>query len=411
MTTGRDPSFQAPKPSAPGRKTSDEVCYFEEEGEGEESSGGFARLPPSSRLRIPPSSLRDPGPNGRPPPSPPAFVPPPPPSPKLRAGDASGASSHSAALALAVIALLAVAALAAAVAVGARRGWFSPATHEAPPAAPETGFPAATESAPPPLPPSLPSLPSLPPPGPPENIVLDLGGGVVLETALIPAGRFMMGSPPAEAFRGEDELSRAVTITRPFHLGRHEVTQAQYEAVMGKNPSAFKGEKRPVENVSWFDAADFCRRASERTGRTVRLPTEAEWEYACRAGTTGPFSVGASIAPDQANYNSQPGDADGYAGVHGGRTGNVDAFRPNAWGLFNMHGNVQEWCADGYAPYPPGPATDPRGPPGAERRVLRGGGWRHPPEKLRSARRGESPPEGRGRDIGFRVAVEVRTGE
>ena len=225
-------------------------------------------------------------------------------------------------------------------------------------------------------------------------LTLRIADNAAMSFAPIPAGRFMMGSPETEAGRGADEFRREVTISRPFYLGERSVTQSQYESVMGVNPSLFKGSNRPVENVSWDDATEFCRRVSEFSGRSMRLPTEAEWEYACRAGTTTAFHTGAAIRPEQAHFNS--------------RTGTVDAgsFPANAWSLFDMHGNAQEWCADWHGPYETGPVADPKGPPKGESRVLRGGGWRHPPENLRSAHRGKSPPESRARDIGFRVLLE-----
>ena len=205
-----------------------------------------------------------------------------------------------------------------------------------------------------------------------------------------------MGSPATEAGRKDDELQHEVVIEQRFWLGERPVTQRQYEALMGANPSMFKGRNRPVENVSHDDALEYCRRLSKHIGRAARLPTEAEWEYACRAGRRTPFNTGTGIRVDQANFNSEVGSSD------------TGRFAPNAWGLYDMHGNVQEWCADWYGPYAGGTSTDPGGPTAGKSRVLRGGGWRHPPENLRSARRGQSPPKSRARDIGFRVLIETR---
>jgi len=223
---------------------------------------------------------------------------------------------------------------------------------------------------------------------------------------LIESRTFTMGSPPTELQRGDDETIREIRIDRPFYMAAHQVTQEQYAAVVGDNPSTFKGDKRPVENVTWEDAANFCQLLSERTGRTVRLPTEAEWEYACRAGMTAPFSTGATITAEQANFNASLPYGDGPVGENRARTTDVGTFPPNPWGLYDMHGNVQEWCQDWYGPYDAASTLDPSGPAGGEQRVLRGGSWRSPPDRVRSASRDASPPDGKGRQIGFRFVVE-----
>jgi formylglycine-generating enzyme required for sulfatase activity len=210
-------------------------------------------------------------------------------------------------------------------------------------------------------------------------LTLDLGGGVTMKMVLIRPGKFMMGSPDSEHGRGKDEAPQhEVTISKPFYMGVTEVTQAQYQAVMGRNPSSFKGPANPVDGVSWDEAAKFCKKLSEKTRQTVRLPTEAEWEYACRAGTQTAFSFG--------DDPSALGDYAWWAGNSDKTPHPVGQKKPNSWGLYDMHGNVWEWCADWYGEYPAGPATDPSGPatagePGMEtsrgNRVLRGGSWHY----------------------------------
>ena len=227
---------------------------------------------------------------------------------------------------------------------------------------------------------------------------IDLGGGVTMKLALIPAGKFMMGSPSGEANRSGEEPQHEVTISKPFYMGVTEVTQAQYEAVMGTNPSNFKGATNPVETVSWNDAAEFCKKLSEKTGKTLRLPTEAEWEYACRAGTKTAFSFG--------DADTGLGDYAWFNGNNGNTPRPVGQKKPNPWGLYDMHGNVWEWCADWYGDYPKGAATDPQGPASGTYRVLRGGAWFISPDFCRSAYRFINYPDIRS-SIGFRVVVSV----
>jgi formylglycine-generating enzyme required for sulfatase activity len=204
-------------------------------------------------------------------------------------------------------------------------------------------------------------------PGPksyPATLTLDLGKGVTMKLVLIRAGTFMMGSPDSEKGRKADESPQhEVTISKPFYMGVTEVTQAQYEAVMGTNPSGLKGPTNPVNNVSWYEASDFCRKLSAKTGKAFRLPTEAEWEYACRAGSKTRFSFGDS--------DSALGD---YAWF-GSKTRPVGQKKPNAWGLYDMHGNVGEWCADRYGPYSSEASVDSQGATSGGVRVLRGGSW------------------------------------
>ena len=189
-----------------------------------------------------------------------------------------------------------------------------------------------------------------------------------VEFVLIPSGEFMMGSPKTERGRSDNEGPvHSVRITRPFYLAKYELAQLQYEAITGGNPSMYKGPKRPVEQMSWEDAATCCTVLAEWTGIEVRLPTEAEWEYACRAGTRTRFSFG-----DDPEYSQLREHA--WYGADGDQTHPVGRKKPNPWGLYDMHGNVWEWCLDGGRTYGIGPQTDPRGPE-AEGRVARGGAW------------------------------------
>jgi formylglycine-generating enzyme required for sulfatase activity len=232
-----------------------------------------------------------------------------------------------------------------------------------------------------------------------------------------------MGSPPGERERHPDEEQHEVKITRPFYLGISPVTQQQYETVARTNPSHFgptgggRGHVRglrtadlPVESVSWEGAVAFCARLSElpaerEAGRVYRLPTEAEWEYSCRAGTTTTFHFGPSLSAGQANFNGQhPYGA--TEGPYLERTSPVGLYPPNALGLWDMHGNVWEWCQDWYheAYYRETPRADPRGPASGSRRVLRGGGWYSYARNCRSANRrsyGTIDPS----CIGFRVVM------
>lgn len=280
-----------------------------------------------------------------------------------------------------------------------------------------------------------------------QNVVQDAIG---IELVRIPAGEFPMGSPADEPGRRPDETLRDVRITRPFFLGRTEVTRGQYRAFVeatgyvteperpggtggyGVDPQtlALSGldpqfswryagfdqtDDHPVINVNWNDAQEFCAWCSKVTGRRYRLPSEAEWEYACRAGQTGvdPFStdpeqlvkVGnttdSTLKPVYPERNSLQG-SDGRL-----FTAPVASYAPNAWGLHDMRGNVWEWCADWYGEIPPGPAVDPTGPPEGQARVIKGGDWYHDWVFARAASRYPIPPSLPRRHGGFRVAVDV----
>jgi len=242
----------------------------------------------------------------------------------------------------------------------------------------------------------------------PTEMILDCGNGVMIPLTYVPPGEFTMGSPADEQDReGDEGPQHRVRITRGFHMGVCEVTQEQYEAVMGENPSNFKGSDLPVEQVSWADAVEFCKRLSEKCGSAVRLPTEAEWEYACRAGTTTPFSFGETIYTDQANYDGDFAYGNGRPGEDRQKTTPVGSFQANAFGLHDMHGNVWEWCGDWYdaASYAESPTSDPQGPAAGEFRVIRGGSWSGSPNFCRSADRAWLDPSLRYLINGFRVVV------
>jgi len=246
--------------------------------------------------------------------------------------------------------------------------------------------------------------------GVPGPLTLDLGNGVTMELVYIPPGRFMMGSPASESKSGRsmDETQHEVTITKGFYLGKYEVTQAQYQAVMGANPSNWKEANRPVEQVSWNDATEFCSRMTQRVGRQVRLPTEAEWEYACRAGTTAAFHFGDSLSADRANFDGNYPYGGAAKGVFRQETTRVGSFQPNAWGLCDMHGNVWEWCSDWYGTYPTGAVSDPQGAAGGTFRVVRGGSWYSLGYSCRSAYRFRFESVVRDLIIGFRALVVER---
>ena len=177
-----------------------------------------------------------------------------------------------------------------------------------------------------------------------------------------------MGSPKEEKERKDDEIQHKVTLTKGFYMGVYTVTQEQWQEVMGNNPSHFKGEKNlPVEHVSWDDCQEFIKKLREKDKKPYRLPTEAEWEYACRAGTTTPFHFGETISTDQANYNGNFTYGNGKKGVYREKTTPVGSFPANAWGLHDMHGNVWQWCQDWYGDYPQKDVVDPQGPEKGER--------------------------------------------
>ncbi len=238
----------------------------------------------------------------------------------------------------------------------------------------------------------------------------DLGNGVTLDMVAIPGGAFMMGSPETEKERSSNEgPQRSVTVPA-FFMAKYPVTQAQWQAVMGNNPSYFKGANRPVESVSWHEAVEFCQKLSQRMGKNYRLPSEAEWEYACRAGTTTSFYFGETITPDLANYNGDYTYGNGPKGVYREKTTDVGSFPPNAFGLYDMHGNVWEWCQDvWHENYNSAPTDGSAWESGGDShlRLLRGGYWYDNPRNCRAAYRHCNSPGNRNNYIGFRFAVSL----
>lgn len=254
-----------------------------------------------------------------------------------------------------------------------------------------------------------------------EFFTEELGNGTIMEMVAIPGGDFLMGTPNDRSVESVESPQHSVTI-EPFFMGMFPVTQAQWKAVaalpkvridLNPDPARFKSPDRPVEMVSWYDVVEFCQRLSRRTKRTYRLPSEAEWEYACRAGTLTPFHFGETITPDLANYNGNFIYEDGPKGVYREQTTPIGSFPANAFGLHDMHGNIWEWCIDHWhdnyegAPSDGQPwlVDDPDHP-----RLLRGGAWNKDPEACRSAYRDRDLPTTRNKFIGFRVVCEVAEG-
>ncbi|MEG4508392.1 bifunctional serine/threonine-protein kinase/formylglycine-generating enzyme family protein [Microcoleus sp. F6_B4] len=229
-------------------------------------------------------------------------------------------------------------------------------------------------------------------PGKAQAFIENIGNGITLDMVAVPGGSFVMGSPDTEAGRSSYEGPQRTVNIPAFFIGKYEITQEQYQAVMENNPSEFKGAKLPVEKVSWNDAVEFCKRLSQKTGKTYRLPSQAEWEYACRAGTKTPFYFGETITPDLVNYNGNNPYASAAKGLYRKQTTDVGNFSPNAFGLYDMHGNVWEWCShpDNYR---------------SDRPVRCGGSWNDAAVNCRSAYRLSNSPGDRFSDIGFRVAM------
>jgi formylglycine-generating enzyme required for sulfatase activity len=234
-----------------------------------------------------------------------------------------------------------------------------------------------------------------------DTLSITLREDLSLVLALIPPGACRIGSPATEEQRGTDEAPHVRTFPHPFYMSIFEITQGQYELVMGENPSSFRGKDLPVEQVTWFEAQAFAERLGSRAGGRFRLPTEPEWEYACRAGTGTAFSCGANIHTGLANYNGEYIYGGGPEGVYRRKTTPVGSFARNALGLYDLHGNVCEWCLDEYDPEY---RIRPSGLAG--RRVMRGGSWMDSPRSCRSAARLMQVPGNRNAHVGFRVVME-----
>jgi formylglycine-generating enzyme required for sulfatase activity len=263
-----------------------------------------------------------------------------------------------------------------------------------------------------------------------EPISNEAASTPILTMLWIPPGRFWMGSPAEEAERRETEEPQHLVQVPGFFLAQTPITQAQWRAVaewmplkgeeatiakLNPAPSYFKGDKHPVEGVSWHDAMEFCRRLSQHTGRHYTLPSEAQWEYACRAGTTKPFHFGETISSELANYDSTVIYGAGSKGEYRRQTTDVGTFPANAWGLYDMHGNVHEWCADYWHPNYDGAPKDGRpwideNVEEDEMRVMRGGSWSYLPRRCRSASRDLFESGMSGPNRGFRVCCLSQIG-
>ncbi len=255
-----------------------------------------------------------------------------------------------------------------------------------------------------------------------RQFVEDLGDGVTLEMVAIPGGEFLMGAPNGEESSGDAERPQHQVRVPEFFMGRYAVTQAQWKRVaampkvridLNPEPSNFKGAKRPVEKVSWLDATEFCARLSRETGKQYRLPSEAEWEYACRAGTTTPFHFGPTISPEVANYDGNYTYGKGPKGKYPQQTTEVGNFPANAFGLYDMHGNVWEWCQDEWhdtyknSPSDGSAWEENKNSNNQSPRLLRGGSWIFNPARCRSAYRHRFAPDIRYNHVGFRLVSSV----
>ena len=247
-------------------------------------------------------------------------------------------------------------------------------------------------------------------PGSARQKIEDLGNGIKLEMVYIPGGSFLMGSPDNEQGRYESESPQHEVILQPFYMSKYPITQEQYQAMMGNNPSNFKGENRPVESVSWHDAIEFCKKLSRKSGKIYRLPSESQWEYACRAGTTTPFYFGETITSELVNYNGNYPYAYAPKDKYREETTDVGSFPPNAFGLYDMHGNVLEWCQDiWHSNYNGAPTDGSAWETGGDsnKRLLRGGCWSSYSRNCRCARRGYDDAGIHFYSWGFRVVSSV----
>ncbi len=232
----------------------------------------------------------------------------------------------------------------------------------------------------------------------PTTVSLDLGKDVTMKLQLIKPGKFLMGSNAQDEQRDADETPHNVEFKTPFYMAVTEVTQEQYEAVTGRKAGDGRSPKNPAEPVSYNEAVEFCKKLSEKVKRTVKLPTEAQWEYAARAGGAGRYCFGDDAA--------LLGDYAWYAGNRAGKVQPVGQKKPNAWGLYDMYGNAMEWVSDFYDTLPAAAATQPTGPDKGDSRILRGGGWTSDARQCRSAYRIRVAPDSKGPLTGFRVIIE-----
>jgi formylglycine-generating enzyme required for sulfatase activity len=258
-----------------------------------------------------------------------------------------------------------------------------------------------------------------------EGDARTITNSIGMKLTLVPAGKFTMGSPRTELARGEDETEHPVEITRPYYMAVYLVTQEEYAKIMEKNPSWFSRtgwarqkvqdldtRRFPVENVSWRDAQQFCARLTELdnkngTPRQYRLPSEADWEYACRKASASkpPFCFGATLSSEQANFDGHFPYGGADKGTYLARPCPVGSYNPNKLGLYDMHGNIWQWCQDWYGKdyYAKSPSKDPQGPDRGTTRVLRGGCWCYNGQECRAAYRGNEAPSFQDGTIGFRV--------
>ncbi|EDN67112.1 Protein of unknown function DUF323 [Beggiatoa sp. PS] len=236
----------------------------------------------------------------------------------------------------------------------------------------------------------------------------DIGNGVNLEMVLIKGGSFLMGSSETEKGREDDEGPQHTVTIPPFYMSKYLITQNQYEAVLGDNPAKFKGKNRPVERVSWYDAMKFTTQLSYNAGKAYRLPSEAQWEYACRAGTTTPFYFGETITTELVNYKGNCTYRAEPKGIYRRETTEVGIFPPNSFGLYDMHGNVWEWMADAWHDnYQGAPSEGSIWTEGEDEayRLVRGGSLYRNPEECRCANRLKHSTEIRCQNMGFRIAL------
>jgi formylglycine-generating enzyme required for sulfatase activity len=245
-----------------------------------------------------------------------------------------------------------------------------------------------------------------------QHFVEELGNGVKLEMVCVPGGQFMMGSPKEEESSSDTERPQHSVNVPSFLMSKYPVTQAQYETIIGSNPSNFKGSQRPVESVSWHDAQAFCQKLAKQTNKPYRLPSEAEWEYACRAGTKTPFYSGENISPDVVNYDGNYPYGNAPKGIYRQTTTDVGSFPANSFGLYDLHGNVWEWCLDTWHENYQGAPND--GSPWLNdnnSRMLRGGSWYYDAWNSRSVGRMRYTPDIRDEDdFGFRLALPLSPG-